>query len=454
MAISFSVLTKGSSDTDQTSHSTASVSPTAGSVVFLCVTNFENSTTQPRIASVSGCGLTWTIVREQDGDNTGSDRSTVHLVVGTGTPTSGAITINWATTTIRRPSWIVVEAMGVDTSTPVVQHNGVTAGGSGTSDNVSFSSAFADSTNNATLALYHVQHNSELDDVTVDANLTKLDWQALSYAHITVAYKIGEESNVDGSWPSGRYALLIAEIAAAGAGGTNFTESPVDNVGITDSVAKTFGRTRSDNVGVTDNIALARGLVRTDAVGVSDIFSKELHKSLTESIGITDSFEALKARLQIASDAVGVTDTVSFNQGKGRTDSVEILDSVRFDWSNVKVDAVGITDSFSATIPVKVEPTDPVGIEDLVITELFQGHVKESFMSLVDDKREIAIAYLVAQTVDTEANLRRGSIHDLAHMYWSHKAGDFADRMLRSIHDHMEDVNPELEGWDWLTNIV
>jgi hypothetical protein len=101
MAISFSVLTEGSSDTDQTSHSTASVTPASGSVVFLCITNFENSTTQPRISSVTGCGLTWTIVREQDGDNTGSDRSTVHLVVGVGTPSAGAITVNWATVCFR-----------------------------------------------------------------------------------------------------------------------------------------------------------------------------------------------------------------------------------------------------------------------------------------------------------------------------------------------------------------
>ena len=235
MAISFSVLTEGSSDTDQTSHSTASVSPTAGSVVFLCITNFENSTTQPRIASVSGCGLTWTIVREQDGDDSGSDRSTVHLVVGTGTPTSGAITINWATTTIRRPVWIVLEGMGVDETTPVVQHNGVTSPGSGTSDNVSFSSAFGDATNNATLALYHVQNNGGTDFTTVDPNLTKITWESLSWAHLTVAYKIGEESNVEGSWPSGRYGMIIAEVKA-GSTGTNFTESPRDNVGITDSV--------------------------------------------------------------------------------------------------------------------------------------------------------------------------------------------------------------------------
>lgn len=455
MAIGISVLTEGAEDTDNTTFTTASVSPAAGSVVLLTVMNFENSSTQPAIDSVSGCGLTWTVVREQNVDPTGSDRATVHLWKGLGTPSTGTITVDWSgANTVRRPSWIVHQVTGADTTTPIVQHNGVTAGSAGTSGNVSFTSAFADATNNATFAVYGVQQNSETDATTVDANLTKITWEAVSYSHQTTAWKIGEESNVDGSWPSGRWGIIIAEIAAAAAAGDEFTESPVDNVGISDSVAKTVGLGRIDNVGVTDNIAIQRGIVRTDPVGLTDTVHKSILKSITDSIGITDSVEVLKARLDIYTESIGVTDSVTFGRGKGFVDSMQIQDSIVIDRHNTIVDSVGITDYFSAVIPIKQNVTDNVGITDSFTADLFQGHVKESFMSLVDDKRELCIAYLVAQAVDTEANLRLLSIHDLAHMYWSHQAGDFAARMLRSIHDHMEDVNPELEGWDWLTAIT
>jgi hypothetical protein len=248
--------------------------------------------------------------------------------------------------------------------------------------------------------------------------------------------------------------MLIAEIKAASGGGSNFTESPVDNVGVTDSVAKEVGLGRTDNVGVTDAIALERSLVRSEDIGITDVVAKELGKSLVESIGITDSIEVSKGRLQDSFDTVNITDFIEIVRGINPTDSIFIQDTISFDQSYVKADTVGITDSFSAVIPVRVEPVDAVGITDSFTYELFVGHTKESFMSLVDDKRELAISYLVAQTVDTEQNLRRHSIHDLAHMYWSHKAGDFAQRMLRSIEDHMNDVDPALEGWDWLTNIT
>lgn len=216
MAIAFSVLTEGGEDTDNTTFTTASVSPAAGSIVLITVMNFENSSTQPSIGSISGCGLTWTLVREQAVDNAGSDRATAHIWVGTGTPSSGTITVDWTgATTVRRPSWIVTEVTGADTANPIVQATGTTGASSGTSGNVSFASAFADSVNNATFALYGVQNNSGTDFTTVDANLTKLAWEAVSYSHQTIAYKIGEEANVDGSWSSGRWGIAICEIAAA-----------------------------------------------------------------------------------------------------------------------------------------------------------------------------------------------------------------------------------------------
>ncbi len=181
--------------------------------------------------------------------------------------------------------------------------------------------------------------------------------------------------------------------------------------------------------------------------------AKSLGKSLLESIGITDSVAIERGRFQSITDTVGVSDLVQIERGLVRSDSVQITDTIILDQSYVKKDAVGITDYFSATIPIREEIADAVGITDSVVIEVTEGHVRESFMSLVDDKRELAIAYLLVESSYTETELRAMSIHDLAHKYWSHKSGDFEAPDL-SIIDHLTDFDPGSDAWDWLNAIT
>ena len=112
MAIAFgSLLTTGTSATANIT--TASVTPTAGDVVFVSLYMRSNTGT----VTLSGNGLTWT--KQTITNYSGTE---YYLFTGTGTPSAGTITSsggNGASTNL----WIVQTFTGVDTSSPVVQTN-------------------------------------------------------------------------------------------------------------------------------------------------------------------------------------------------------------------------------------------------------------------------------------------------------------------------------------------
>lgn len=234
------------------------------------------------------------------------------------------------------------------------------------------------------------------------------------------------------------------------------TRDFTDNLGLSDTfqVELTLTFNATDNLGLTDTIALQRFLDRLDTLDVTETVQLSFERALpVENIGITDVVSVAKDTAMSFTDALGVTDAIAMAFNWSRTDNLEITDSVAKEQSQTAQDNLGITDTIEVVIPLKVEPLDTMGLSDTVVVEEFEAPVKESFMSLVDDKREIAITYLVANLVDTEDNLRRLSIHDLAHKYWSHRASAL-DNQARSILDHMDTTNPDNDGWEWLTQIV
>jgi hypothetical protein len=275
--------------------------------------------------------------------------------------------------------------------------------------------------------------------------------------------------------------------------GTTHTQSPIDAVGITDTAtaASTFNRSSTDSVGITDTqtiavvysrvstdsigitdsatVALSREVIAGFNVGITDTASIEQHKgkvesigitdtfdiqrllNLSESIGITDSIDIAIGRFQSASDSIGITDSAVFAFSKGFIDNVQVTDLVSMVQSKGFTDTVGITDSFTAVIPIRHDATDSVGITDTFDILLEDGDTEVPELSLVDEKRDAAIAYLVASAGAVELDLRKLTIEDIAHKYWSHKAGDYDNQAL-SILDHLRTNG--FTGWDWLRQIT
>lgn len=108
MALTPTLLTSGSSTTDGTLFTTASVSPTAGSLQLLWVIE---SITKTSPSSVVGCDLTWVAVGTAD---IGAFRR-LTLYRAMGTPSAGTIAITFAGSQ-NSCAWVVAEVAGVDTS--------------------------------------------------------------------------------------------------------------------------------------------------------------------------------------------------------------------------------------------------------------------------------------------------------------------------------------------------
>jgi hypothetical protein len=168
-----------------------------------------------------------------------------------------------------------------------------------------------------------------------------------------------------------------AFILAPAVGGTNYTGSPADAEGITDSATQTVDsvRTSSDPVGVTDSASPAIDAIRTlpDPVGVTDSATVVMNYvvTLTDSVGLTDSATGtIGATDYTASpaDPEGITDTATAVQGLART----------------QADAAGITDSVTAARDMVTTATDPVGLSDSVIANLARVTTVADLLGLVD----------------------------------------------------------------------
>lgn len=113
MAIAATHKTSGQSDTDATSASTASISPTSNALVLAWVFTGRAAGTPPA-PTLSGNGLTWVQVATIL-DASSELRLTLFRAMGA-SPSAGAVTIDCGATTIVAWLWSIVEFTGVDTS--------------------------------------------------------------------------------------------------------------------------------------------------------------------------------------------------------------------------------------------------------------------------------------------------------------------------------------------------
>lgn len=113
MAVAASLLTSNYDNTDASSYATASVTPGANRLLLLGIANARSAATAPE-PTATGNGLTWvTVVTQLHSNNT--RRVTVLRAMGA-SPSTGAITIDFAADTQVGCAWILHEYTGMDTS--------------------------------------------------------------------------------------------------------------------------------------------------------------------------------------------------------------------------------------------------------------------------------------------------------------------------------------------------
>ncbi len=232
MVIAATALTSGNSGTNATSYATASVTPAADRLVLLAVMGSHASGSN--VPTVTGNGLTWVQVKtaplDESGEGSFFRRITVFRAMG-GSPSSGAITVDFGGQTQLRCLWSVVEYSGIDTggtngSAAIVQsvsndNNGAVAG----SWSITLAS-FADAINNAG---YGVLGLSTRQNITPGTGWTELHEEITPSGEdctLQTQWQLGEDTTCDWSgWISSRPAAIAIEIAAASA--VTVTPDPV-----------------------------------------------------------------------------------------------------------------------------------------------------------------------------------------------------------------------------------
>lgn len=168
-AVSCSVLVDSFDDTNATSYTTASVSPTANHLVLLAVHNNASGTAGTPTAS--GNSLTYVQIATVTYSGN-SNRVTLFRALG-GSPSSGAITIDYGGSTQQAAIWAVIDCANVDTSgtdgSGAIVQSLTNTGAAVTSLTITLS-AFG-STNNATFGAFgHAVGN----DVTAGSGFSEL----------------------------------------------------------------------------------------------------------------------------------------------------------------------------------------------------------------------------------------------------------------------------------------
>jgi hypothetical protein len=147
----FTHLTSGTA-TASSSPATASITPTANSLVLLSVSVYDAAarTQNIPIPTVTGCSLTWVLVGEVPYDNSGTDRSSVFTFRAMGSsPSSGTVTMSFGETEAEI-AWTVSEISGASRSG---------TNGSGALAQIG-TAAFADASSSGTVTLNTFQSAS------------------------------------------------------------------------------------------------------------------------------------------------------------------------------------------------------------------------------------------------------------------------------------------------------
>lgn len=206
-----SSLTTGQSATDASSYATASITPTANSIVLLSVWS-DISSGPPVQPTATGNSLTWTAINSDTNATDVNRRLTILRAMGS-SPSTGAITIDFASETQRVIMWNVSQCSDVinnnDGGASVIIHSGLeTSNAFGTSDTIVLPT-FIRSGNVAFGAYVHGTNEA----TTPDTGFTELSDQNINdgglISGMQVQYAIGRPT-MSWSWATSSLKFGVA----------------------------------------------------------------------------------------------------------------------------------------------------------------------------------------------------------------------------------------------------
>lgn len=219
------LLTSGGTGTDATSHTTASITPTANRLVLVCVVS-RCGAGAAVIPTVTGCGMTW-VVEES------LSRSLEGLSVTRGmsaSPSAGSLTLDFGAQTATGCDWIVIEFDDVDTSGSngsgaVAQSESAGSATTATSGLVTLG-AFA-SANNGTFGLFTHRAAEPTDPGTGFTEIADIS-STLPPIALMAMWRADNATTVDASWASTQHWVGIGlELVKAAGGGATATPAVI-----------------------------------------------------------------------------------------------------------------------------------------------------------------------------------------------------------------------------------
>lgn len=373
-----------SSDTSGTadSQSTSKTCPVpsgaaAGDIALLCLEQWQSSGTDPTVAWPSG----FTEIVNTLYTNSGNMRLKVAWKRLTGAD-SGSYTMTWGTTQWNMAHCILITG-GLASGNPVDATHTANANSSTIPTTTVTTTVAGDM-----LVTFSTVENSATQ-TTVPTSFTEVQDHIYLHTSYRIAGTAGSYSAASGvlSASTPTTAALVAIKPDAG-GGTDYTQTPSDNEGLTDSAAFAIGAAAADTEPLTDAAAFAQGKATTESLGLTDSASVSfvLDRASSDSLGITDSISLATglgvsaadnlgltdsttlARSQAPSDGLGLTDAATLTRGVGQasTDNLGLTDATTVIIGQSQADLVGLTDSVSiqASGAGSVTPSDTEGLTD------------------------------------------------------------------------------------------
>jgi hypothetical protein len=197
--------------------------------------------------------------------------------------------------------------------------------------------------------------------------------------------------------------ITVALLASTGGGGTNFTESPSDTEGLTDSLAVEQGEGLTDPLGLTDTRAIDQDKAAADTLGLTDTVTAErLHpESVTDTLDLTDTVTATLGREVAPADTLGLTDSIETETIKAvaPSDTLDLTDTVasQATYQRAATDDLGLTDSLTIAGDRTLEFTDPADLTDSLATEAIYNRAQTDNLG-VTDSLTADVGKLVAAT--------------------------------------------------------
>jgi hypothetical protein len=200
--ITHTLVTSGTDNANQTSYTTASIQPTGDRTLLAAVYIANSLGIDPVTPTLSGNGLTWTLVDTAIGGDAGDSRERITVFRASGSsPTSGVLTIDCGAQTQDAAGWSVHEFEGTDTTTD----NGVVQANSGHGDVVNtFTvtlSPFADSMNPTFGAFCR---DTNVNSIAAGSGFEEIvNFENLYSGQMMVELKYTSDTSVDASSPNG-----------------------------------------------------------------------------------------------------------------------------------------------------------------------------------------------------------------------------------------------------------